>query len=109
MRRSAMTEDRRERDPALRRIAGGLWYVAEIALFLPVDLLTVPIRDAVIPRAVKRKLPFLSCRRYVLFSRQVDCGPAMKYKHKVLFKAVVCRHYDADFGECRRPRRQEQG
>ncbi len=33
---------------------GGLWYAAEIALFLPVDLLTVRIRDAVIPRAVKR-------------------------------------------------------
>jgi len=104
-----MTEDYRTEHPALGRLSAALRYAAELALFLPIDLLTVRARDVVIPRAVKRKLPCLSCRRYVQFGMQVDCGPAVKYRHKPLFKAVVCRHYDADFGECRRPRRQEQG
>ncbi len=109
MRRSAMTKDWRERHPALRKLAGGLWYAAEIALFLPVDLLTVRIRDVAIPRAVKTKLPFLSCRRYVHFGREVDCGPAMKYRHRGLFKAVICRYCEGDFGECRRRRVRKPG
>ncbi len=109
MRRSAMTSDWRERHRALRRLAGVLWYAAEIALFLPVDLLTVRVRDAVIPRALKTRLPFLSCRRYVLFGTEVDCGPVVKYRHKGLFKAAVCGYCDVDLGDCRRRKGQRPG
>ncbi len=109
MRQNAVTRDWRERHPTLRRVADGLWYAAEIALFLPVDLLTVRIRDVVIPRALKTRLPFLSCRRYVLFGTEVNCGPVVKYRHKGLFKAVVCRYCNADLGDCRRRNGRKPG
>ncbi len=109
MRQDAVTRDWREKHPTLRRVAGGLWYVAEIALFLPIDLLTVRIRDAVIPRFLKTRLPFLSCRRYVLFGTEVDCGPVVKYRHKGLFKAIICGYCDVDLGDCRRRPRRPAG
>ncbi len=89
---------------ALETLVAALWYAVEMALFVPVDLLTVAIRDTVIPRAVKARLPLLSCRRYLCFGRQVDCGPAMKYRHGGLFKAVIWGHYDVATGACRRAR-----
>ena len=45
------------------RLVAALSYAAEIAVLIPADLVTVKIRDAVVPRAVKKMLPFLSCRR----------------------------------------------
>lgn len=80
------------------------WLAVEIPLFLPADVLTVRVRDAVIPRMVKKRLPFLSCRRYNGFNPRVGCGPAAKYTHEGLFKVVVCRHYDVSSGKCNHPK-----
>ncbi|MHC4202335.1 MAG: hypothetical protein ACYSU0_20275 [Planctomycetota bacterium] len=93
---------------ALEMLVAALWYAVEMALFVPIDLLTVAIRDTVIPRAVKTRLPFLSCRRYLCFGRQVDCGPAMKYRHEGLFKTVICEHYDVGTGGCRRAKYRQR-
>lgn len=85
----------------VRGAARAARYVVEATLFLPLDLLSVRIRDRVIPRAVKKRTPFLSCRRYGSFGPQPLCGPLMKYSCRAMF-ALVCRRFDASSGECRR-------
>jgi hypothetical protein len=67
-------------------------------LCLAFDVLTVKARDVVIPRAIKRRLPFLSCRRYSHFG-DVRCWPARKYSRPTLF-LFACRHYDVATREC---------
>jgi hypothetical protein len=99
-----MANGHRDGSVALRRLADVLWYVPETLLFVPADLLTVRIRDTVIPRALKRRLPFLSCRRYRSFSGPPTCGPASKYEHKGVFKTVICGHHGDGSGHCRHPR-----
>ncbi len=104
-----MADGHRNGSAVLQRLAGVLWYVPETLLFLPADLLTVRIRDAVIPRAIKRRLPFLSCRRYGSFDGPPTCAPAWKYEHKGLFKTVICRHHGDGSGQCCHPRLRGRG
>jgi hypothetical protein len=73
----------------------------EAGLYAPLDLLTVRIRDSVIPRAIKRRVPFLSCRRYGLSGTRPRCGPLMKYRCRAIF-GFVCRHCDTGNGQCGR-------
>jgi hypothetical protein len=69
-------------------------------LCLAFDVLTVKVRDVLIPRAIKRRLSFLSCRRYSHFG-EVRCWPARKYRRPALF-LFACRHYDAATRECQK-------
>jgi hypothetical protein len=96
-----------QRQGALKGLVGALWYVLEVVLFLPVDLITVRVRDALIPRSVKEHMPSLSCRRYTGFGCRVACGPVMKYRHPGAFRLVVCRHCDDCARQCRHPKLRE--
>jgi hypothetical protein len=91
----------KENHPILEKIVSALVFIPEIIIYLPMDFLQVPTRNWIIPRAVKRKLPFLSCRLY--HSPHLDgaeeCGPAKKYYHDGLFR-IMCRHYDTKSGHC---------
>ena len=93
-------EERADERSRLESIARAAWWVPEILLFAPVDILTVGLRSAIIPRTVKETFPSLACRRYHVFQRQVTCSPVRKYAHKELFKALVCRHCDTSSVGC---------
>jgi len=69
-------------------------------LCLAFDVVTVKARDMMIPRFVKHRLPFLSCRRYN-YCGEVRCWPSRKYCRPALF-LHACRHYDVMTCGCRK-------
>ena len=84
---------------SLEKIASAFHYVIEAGLYVPFDLVQVPIRDRIIPRAFKRIFLGLSCRRYFVFGMDPSCSPARKYQHDSLFEKV-CSYYDPKTGLC---------
>ncbi|MBW2977553.1 hypothetical protein KY331_01790 [Candidatus Woesearchaeota archaeon] len=77
-------------------VKSGLMYPVEVG-YIVYDFLTIWIRDAEILRPIKKKLPFLACRRYYSFGGEPTCAPAQKYHHDNLF---FCKHYDKKTKEC---------
>ncbi len=87
----------------LDKILKSGWFLVEVPFFLPADIATVWLRKARRTRFIKKRAPWLSCRRYN-FNRVAMCGPAEKYEHRRLFEYCVCRHYDNSLGECHHPK-----
>lgn len=80
-----------------------LMLIPEIFVYVPFDFVTVPVRDRVIPRSVKKRMPELACRISYRSATQIDdnimCQPAEKYKHENLFP---CSYYNHETGGCRK-------
>jgi hypothetical protein len=87
----------KENHPVLEKIVSALYIPLELGPFLVYDILTLPARNWLIPRSVKQKLPFLSCREYVWGSNNPDCKPVQKYYHEWAFLfRFICRSYHAE-------------
>lgn len=84
-----------EKHPVLEKIVSAAMIPVELGPFLVYDLLTIPPRNWLIPRALKKKLPFFSCREYSSgFAGYPDCKPARKYYHNKLFLfRFICGSY----------------
>jgi len=91
----------KEKHPVLEKIVSALYIPLELGPFLVYDILTLPARNWLIPRAVKRKFPSLSCRGYLPFGCSPECKPRQKYYNKELFLfRFICRSCDPDSGRC---------
>jgi hypothetical protein len=96
---------------AVRALTGGfvsfIEYLIECSLFVPFDLLTVPVRDVVLPRRLKAWCPPLSCRKYDGYNKAVLCRPVRKYWHADVFRLAICRRCGVGprAGECHHPLR----
>ena len=87
-----------ERHPTLDKILKTVMIVPELTIYQISDFLTVPVRNWIIPRALKKKMPSLSCRKYYN-DDEPNCKPSQKYVHKSLFLfRYVCGSYDN--GKC---------
>jgi len=93
-------DELKKKQSILQKIVTGFIIIPEITLYQINDFFIVPIKNWLIPRSLKKAMPWLSCRRYnLLYSKDTICMPAKKYKHKVLFFfRNVCRCYDS--GKC---------
>jgi len=61
-------------------------FFTELFLYLPFDLVTIPVRDKM-PRAIKKRIPAISCRKAYTYSFEKPvCFPYLKYNHKEFFK-----------------------
>ena len=87
-----------------RRIVEGLYLLVEIPMTL-FDIVTIPIRDSIIPRFLKYKFPILSCREwpeyhsspnskieYYKDSSSPKCSIANRYIHLGIVE-TICGHY----------------
>ena len=83
--------------PILEKIVSGFMVIPDI-VFIAVDIFQVPVRDWMIPKAVKRKFDWLSCRTTDYYGN-IFCEPVHKYYHKSLFQ---CKYYDPKSDHCRK-------
>ena len=73
--------------------------IKEYVLYTPIDAITIPFRDHIIPRSIKKQYPVLSCRRYSLYQDEVFCQPSGKYLNRDIM-AKVCPYYDLKENQC---------
>ncbi len=90
----------KEKHPVLEKIVSAAMFIPEATIYQISDLLTIPARNWVIPRALKRELSCLSCRDYY-GKNLARCMPVKKYYHEWMFLfRFVCRSYDYESGRC---------
>lgn len=83
----------------LEGLIKGIVYVPEIFVFLPLDLLSKPLRESKYLKGLRRIFPAIRCREH-LEGGYMMCRPARKYWHPELFRESVCRYYNFDSGRC---------
>ncbi|MBW2966447.1 hypothetical protein KY342_05070 [Candidatus Woesearchaeota archaeon] len=77
----------------VERLKNVIMFVPELTIYQISDFLIIPVRNWLIPRAVKREFPWLSCRDY---NFEIMCKPVKKYYHNNLFLfRFVCKSYSS--------------
>jgi len=88
-----------EKHPTLDKILKSFWIIPELTVYQLSDIFTIPARNWIIPKALKKEFPSLSCRGRIYYNDRPACKPSEKYEHKSLFLfRYFCKNYED--GKC---------